>query len=32
MAQRMGCVERIAMRQNVRTLPFVDEKLAAAYA
>ena len=31
MAQRMGCVERIAMRQNVRTLPFVDEKLAAAY-
>ena len=25
MAQRMGCVERIAMRQNVRTLRFVGE-------
>ena len=30
-AQKMGCVERIALRQNVRNLPFTNDKLAASY-
>jgi len=30
MAQRMGCVERVALKQNVPNLPFTNERLAAS--